>query len=265
MVAVAVVDEASTRTADRSVAGRIFSIIDCVSAATDEISLANLARQTGIPKPSVSRIANQLVERRILGRGPYGYRLGLQLFEFGQRVSWHRVLRDTAIPFMEDLYEATHEIVYLGVLDGAEVLFVEQIAGHRAVFNDGPPGIRVPAFASSIGKAILAFAPNDVIDGALAAGLVKRAPRTITSQQMIREQLGEVRASRIAYDVEETRVGVCCVGAPILGRAGAGLAVAGPTYRFDLESWSRAVKTAAAAVSQALARDKLAYSHRQGL
>ncbi len=240
---------------DRSVAGRLFAIIDCVSFAADEVSLADLARLTGIPKPTVSRIANQLVSRRVLERGRYGYRLGLVLFELGQRVSWHRTLRDVALPFMEDLFEAAHEIVYLGVLDGADVLFLERIAGHRAAFQEGPPGFRVPACGSSLGRAILAFSPDEVVDDVLAKGLVRRAPRTITSPAMVREQLERIRTERAAYEFEETRAGVCCIGAPILGRSGyavAGLAIAGSVYRLQPEGLARAIKTATFGISRSL-------------
>ncbi len=67
------------------------------------------------PKASLHRIATDLVGVRLLERTPAGYRLGRQLFELGgMRASVERSLVEVAIPFMEDLYERTHETVHFG-------------------------------------------------------------------------------------------------------------------------------------------------------
>src|SRR4051812_31220122 len=114
---------------DKSMAGRIVAVIESFADASEELTLSELVKRTAIPKPSVHRIAGDLSERGVLERTPHGYRLGLLLFEIGQRVTRQRVLRECALPFMQDLFEASHEVVHLGILDGADVVYVEKIVG----------------------------------------------------------------------------------------------------------------------------------------
>jgi len=90
------------------------------------LSLSELARRAKLPKATAFRLVNQLVVLGALERNGDGYELGVRLFEFGSMVGRQRRLRDEALPFMEDLYEATHETIHLGALDGLEVLYVEK-------------------------------------------------------------------------------------------------------------------------------------------
>lgn len=68
---------------------------------------------------------------RLLDRTEQGYRLSGQMFELDLRASVERGLIQVATPFMEDLYEHTHQTVHLGVLEGSEVVYVSKIGGHR--------------------------------------------------------------------------------------------------------------------------------------
>jgi DNA-binding IclR family transcriptional regulator len=72
------------------------------------LTLTALVERTGLPKPTVHRLAEALVELGLLERQPVGYRPGLGLFELGELVSAKVDLRETALPFMQDLYESTH-------------------------------------------------------------------------------------------------------------------------------------------------------------
>ncbi|NED58929.1 helix-turn-helix domain-containing protein, partial [Micromonospora aurantiaca] len=79
----------------------------------------------GLPKSTAHRIALDLAEAGLLERDGARVRLGLRLFEIGQRVPRQRVLRDAAVPYMSDLREATRQTVHLAVLEGTEVVYVE--------------------------------------------------------------------------------------------------------------------------------------------
>jgi DNA-binding IclR family transcriptional regulator len=77
-----------------------------------------LAERTGLPKPTAHRLLAELVAWGGLERTGRGYRLGMSLFVLGQRVPRHRELREAALPYLEDLYETTHENVHLAVPSG---------------------------------------------------------------------------------------------------------------------------------------------------
>jgi DNA-binding IclR family transcriptional regulator len=66
-----------------------------------------------------------------------GYSLGVAVFELGELVPIKLSLRETALPFMQDLYEATHETVHLGIIDGLDVVYAEKIHGHAAASGTG--------------------------------------------------------------------------------------------------------------------------------
>lgn len=111
----------------------------------DGIPLGELAARTGLPESTVHLLLAELTAVGLVERRTDGYRLGLALFERGQRVP-HRGLREAAPPFMEELYEATHENVHRAVVDGA----VHRLPGeaHRPPFDtDHLPGRRPPSRA----------------------------------------------------------------------------------------------------------------------
>ncbi|POX36156.1 IclR family transcriptional regulator, partial [Streptomyces sp. Ru73] len=93
--------------------------------------LTELAQRAGLPKPTVHRLAADLVELGWLERtGDGRYRLGHRLFELGSLVPRRRDLREAALPFLQDLFEATRETVHLGVREGLEGVYLERIHGH---------------------------------------------------------------------------------------------------------------------------------------
>jgi DNA-binding IclR family transcriptional regulator len=76
----------------------------------------------------------------------------LRLWEIGSLAPRTTSLRDITTPFMQDLYEATHENVQLAVLDGREALYLEKITGRRSVGAKTRRGGRLPLHATAVGK-----------------------------------------------------------------------------------------------------------------
>jgi DNA-binding IclR family transcriptional regulator len=240
-----------------SVLGRAVRVLDAFTADDHELSLAELVRRTGLPKSTVHRMLGELVGLRLLERTAAGYRLGGRLFELGMRASVERGLMEIAIPYMEDLYERTHETVHLGVREGTEVVYVAKIGGHRQAQAPSRVGGRMPLYCTAIGKALLAFGPAGLDDAVVAAGLTRRTPRTVVAPGVLRRQLDTVRHDGIGYEHEESTVGISCVAAPVLDGAEqviAAVSVTGPVTRFRPESAAPAVKAAAAGIAATWAR-----------
>ncbi len=126
-------------------------------------------------------------------------------------------LREIALPYMQDLYEATHENVQLAVLDGFDALTVERIRGPKSVPIVSRPGGRLPLHATGVGKALLAYAPPGVIEEVIARGLAQMTPQTITDGDALRRCLAEVRERGYAATRDEMTVGAVSVGAAIFG------------------------------------------------
>ncbi|SDH11708.1 IclR helix-turn-helix domain-containing protein [Lentzea fradiae] len=114
-----------------TVLGKVMLVLHAFGADDDELGFAELGRRTGLPKATLHRLLAELVEVRLLDRGARGHRLGGHLFELGMRASVERRLVEVFMPYLEDLYERTHETVHLGLLEGREVVYAAKIGGHR--------------------------------------------------------------------------------------------------------------------------------------
>jgi DNA-binding IclR family transcriptional regulator len=242
---------------DDSVFGRTLRVIEAFGDDDLALSLAELVGRTELPKSTVHRIAHGLVERGWLERTDERYALGIRLFELGQRVQLQRFdLHEIAIPFMEDLYEATHEIVNLGVLDGTDVIYLAKIGGHRRVPISTRLGGRLPAHCTALGKAMLAFSPDDVRSSVRSAKLVAKTSRSITDPAALEAELLRIARERTAVDREELVAGVVCVAAPVFRDDAviAAVSVTGPKARIDPHRIAAAVQTAARGISRRLSR-----------
>lgn len=240
-----------------SVVHRACAILDAFEGDVRSLGLSELARRAGLPKATVHRLALDLVACRLLDRDGTSFRLGVHLFELGQRVAPHRTLRETAVPYMADLREATHQTVNLGVLEGGYVVYIEslKVLDAPAILNLARSGGRMPAHATGLGKALLAWSPPEVVTAVLSGPLERMSSRTIVDPQRLAATLGTVRQSGVAYDLEESASGLVCAASPVFGPGGrlvAALSVSGRSHQVVLDHVTSAVRTSALAISRAM-------------
>lgn len=238
-----------------SVLGKARLILECFGLDDVDLSLTEISRRTGISKPSVHRLNQELLEWGMLERSGQEYRLGLRAFELGSRVPRFRVLRDAVRPYMESLSFTTKETVHLGVRDGLEVLYLEKIVGTPQATKPSRIAGRMPLHATATGKVLLAFSPPSVLEAVLARGLNRVTPTTVVVPQLLRDQLVTAREEGYASEFEELTVGYCSVAVPIFGPTGlllASLAITAPTFRADVPRFASALTT----VSRRVAVDK---------
>jgi len=109
----------------------------------------------------------------------------------------------------------------------------------------GSVGTRAPVHSTAVGKALLAFQPDEVVDGVLARGLPASTPNTLTDARALRRELAAVRSRGYAIDDEESEVGLRSIAAPIRNDAGqvvASISIAGPAHRITKKAllrWAR--------------------------
>jgi DNA-binding IclR family transcriptional regulator len=231
-------------------------LLDAFGAADAELTLAQLSARTGLPKPTAHRLVAELVTWGGLERTARGYRLGMALFVLGQRVPGQRGLREAALPYLEDLYEATHENVHLTVFDAAGTLFLEKVTGRRSMPTVARVGGTLPAHCTASGKVFLAHGPPSYLRRAVAAGLTRMTPRTITLPGLLRKELDRTLERGYGVNREETETGVVAVAAPVCDgtrKVIAAVSVAGRADRLDLTRIAPAVQVAAASLSREMA------------
>lgn len=212
------------------------ALLKCFTAEDYEIGVSGLARKLGVAKSTVHRLAQTLVADGMLEQNVENerYRLGIALFGLGSLVRRRMNLSSEARQDLFALRQATHETVQLAILDRADIMYIYNLESTQAIRVNSDIGVRKPAFCTANGRAILAFQPAEAVDEIIAAGLMRRAPKTITDPVRLLNALAEVRARGYATEDEESEAGMRAIAAPIRGAGGlvvGSVGVAGPVQR----------------------------------
>lgn len=240
-----------------TVLGKVMLVLQSFGVERTTQTFADITAETGLAKGTVHRLLADLVAAGLLDRDQNRYRLSGLVFELGMRASVERGLIEVAVPFLQDLYERTHETVHLGLREGTEVVYVVKMGGHRQAESPSRLGGRMPLHATAIGKALLAHSPADVRRQVLTSILARTAPRTVVNPRVLAGQLDDVVETGLAFEHEESAVGITCVAAPVFFNDDSVLAavsVTGPVTRFRPREHAVAVRAAAAGIAATLAR-----------
>jgi DNA-binding IclR family transcriptional regulator len=240
----------------RSVTARGFAVLEAFTSDWTTLTLSDIARRAVLPLTTTHRLVGELCASGALERdGDGSYRVGLRLWEIASLAPRGVPLREAALPFLEDLYEVTHENVQLGVREGHEVVYIERIAGRRAVSVLTRVGGRFPLHASGIGLVLLAHAPDSVQREALAGPLQRFTDFTVTDPERLRRTLSQVRRDGVAVSDRQVTDDAMSVAAPIVDGAGEVIAALSIVSKADGTEAARlipAVRAAALGTSRAL-------------
>lgn len=222
-------DDTSTQdNPPQSMVARMTVIMDCFADRTARLRLDQIADRTALPRSTCHRILEQLVRLRWLRHTQGGYALGQRALQLAGVVGNHDELRAAAVPVLEDLAARTGMVAILGVLDFAEVVYLDRIGPAKTPGMPTRVGARAPAYAVATGKAMLAWLPAEEADALLDGALRARTRNTITDLLVMHEELRRIRSRHgLAFEREEATMGVCCVGAAVRGPEGpvAGIAL----------------------------------------
>jgi IclR family pca regulon transcriptional regulator len=212
---------------------RGLAILGCFTPKRPVLGIADIADELGMSRSTTHRYVITLVALGYLEQGASRkYRLGLRVTDLGMSALNSTGLREHAHPYLEELRQRTSYTTSIGVLEGAEVLYVDRVRS----FRRGPgrvdmnlhTGSRVPAYCTAMGKLLLANLPDaeqrDLIG---AMKLSKQGPNTITSKKALREELEEIAASGFAVDDEEIGPELYAIAAPVRNEAREVVAAAG--------------------------------------
>jgi len=226
-------------TPGRSVTSRALAILDAFDATNPRLSLSEIADRSGTPLTTAHRLLAELTGWGALSRRPDGrYEIGPKLWDLGLLAPVQLELRQIAAPFLMDVHTAIRDTVHLAVRDGLSALYVERVSGRESVPVVSSVGSRLPLHATGVGKVLLAWAPDDVVERALAAPA--RATRhTVVEAGRLRRELAEVRRRGYARTAEEMSLGASSVAVPVTAVRGGGQVVVGalgivvPSHRRD--------------------------------
>jgi DNA-binding IclR family transcriptional regulator len=212
------VPEAGARTLSgaRTAGGKLLAVLGAFTRERPALTLSEIARSVDVPLSTAHRLVAELCGWAALERGEDGrYRIGLRIWELGALAPRGLGLREAALPFMEDLYEVTHENVQLAVRDDTELVFVERLAARDAVTVLTQVGARFALPPTGVGLVLLAHAPVDVQERVLAGPLQRYTPHTVTDPRQLRRVLAEVRRTGVAVSDRQVTSDAVSVAAPI--------------------------------------------------
>ena len=205
-------------------------------------SAAELSRRAGLPFSTTYRLLGSLTRDGFVDYEPDGrrYRLGLRVFQLGQRVSNHHGFAGTALPVLRRVTEETGEATILSVRDGHHHLTVNKVDGPQMFRVTSDPGHLGALHTTSVGKALVAFA-----DDATRVQLLEELelePLTelsLTDRGAFRAEIELIRSRGYATMDEENELGMRAVAVPVFnsqGHAFASLATAAPVFRMSLDA-----------------------------
>jgi len=237
-----------------AVVDKLLLILDSIAESGDDsMSLARLSRRTGIPKTTLYRLLGDLVEPGIIDHVPDGYALGRKLFDFGAAVPRYRQLRDLAGPYLAELAAVSGDTAHLATLRDREVMFIDRVAGRHHIRIPTGAGSRLPAACTALGKTLVAYGSPAVREAIVRAGLRPRTRNTIVLPHLLARQLAEIRRDGLAREIEEFRLGVGCIAAPIFddrGAVSAAISVSGDPGTKRTGPLARRVATVAQQISK---------------
>lgn len=199
------------------------------------VSLKVLTQRTRLPKPTLYRILQTLVRTEyVTQESTQGhYAISPKLAEIGSSQRY-AALKEAALPRMEMLYNAFAETVNLGVLVGTNVQYLHLLETEKSLRWIVRPGAQDAFYCTALGRAIVAFLPQDSQEKLLVQGkLERRTPKTPSEVEQLHDILRHARDNGWALDDEENTVGVVCFAAPLFrkGRPVAAVSISIPKSR----------------------------------
>jgi DNA-binding IclR family transcriptional regulator len=183
-------------------------------------TLTEIATATGLPLSTAHRLVRELAAWKILERTDDGdYCVGLPLRLIGSAGGNPTRLEERASLVLQDLSQALDTDVRLGVLGERDVTFIEKLRGRRPVTTFAQ-GSALPAHATAMGKALLAFSPPALVDMFLGRGLTAYTPFTLTAPDRFRRALAMTRLSRLAVARWELEPDRSALAVPVFGPGG---------------------------------------------
>ena len=214
---------------------KALQLIEALAGANGPVGVSQLGRDLQINKSTVYRLLDTLVRHGYARQEEDGarYALTVKLWEMGIGVVRGLSLPRAARPLLEQAAEETGETTMLAVVQGREALIIDKVDSRHPLQIFSPLGARLPIANSAMGRVLLAFQPEPVIDAAVEAF----APRTefgIQTPAQLRKDLARIQAEGASQSCDEWQIGIAGAAAPIRdanGVVAGAFCITGPTAR----------------------------------
>lgn len=212
-------------------------ILEILAKRGEFMGVTDLARILDLDKSNVYRLLSTLKSKGYVEQSleTKKYTIGVKMVALGARILRNNDLYSQAKPIMKNMLRVTSETVHLAMLMDNQAVYIAQELSPKVISINTEIGQREPLHCTAVGKALVAFLPDEQLDAIIQElDFARHTARTITSPEMFKAHCLEIRERGYAVDNEELYKGVRCIGAPIRGYGGtvlASLGISGPSTR----------------------------------
>lgn len=200
---------------------RGLAVIRAFDSAHPSRTLTEVAQATELTRATARRFLLTLVDLGYVGTDGSRYWLTPRVLELGYAYLSSLTLPELAQPHLERLSAEVRESSSVSVLDGDDVVYIARVATSRIMAVSITVGTRFPAYATSMGRVLLAGLDDDAVAARLAQATPEPlTPKTLTDPQALRAEIARVRGQGWALVDQELEMGLRSVAAPICDRAG---------------------------------------------
>lgn len=241
---------------------RGLSVIRAFGPERSQMTLSEVAAVTGLTRAGARRILLTLEHLGYVTVEDRKFALTPRILELGYAYLSGTPLWNLALPYMEEVAELTRESCSVSVLEGADIVYILRLSTHKVMTINLAVGSRLPAWATSMGRVLLAGLPEVEQDRLLDASQIQAyTPSTLTDRAALKRALAEVREQGYACVVQELEPGLQSVAVPIVDRSGrvtGAMNVSGHANRYSreqmLDAFLPPLRRAAGHINQALQR-----------
>lgn len=222
---------------------RAISLLEILSRETKDTTISKLAKKSGLNITTAHRLLNTLMSHGFVEQDKITlqYRLGIKAFEIGHAALSIRDLVSTVRPFLKQLSDQVNETINLAVLDGTEVVYIDQIESSNIIIVKmfARVGSRGPAYCTGTGKVLLADLDHDELLKRFSdVDFIQFTDKTISNLNQLIPVLEQIRNDGYALDYSERDPGVTCAAAPVRNAEGhvqAAISISAPAHRMSEE------------------------------
>ena len=240
-------------------ADRTLAVFELLMLHPDGLILKDIAAKLGFAGSSTYELVRTLAERGYLQEDENRrYRLGARLIQLGEAASQSMDIVRIATPVLRQLMETVQETVFMAILDENEIVYTAIVNSYRSVSTNARMGTHKPLYCTGLGKAFLAFLPEEESRQLMAGReMVRHTRNTITDPAELEKSLETYRRQGYATDNEEIEEGLWCVARPVYDHRGhmeAAVSISGPVHRMRSREkfLAEELGKATARISQAL-------------
>jgi len=238
---------------------RATAILKALASGPRRLGVSELADRLGLARPTVHGLLQTLQSHGFVEQDKHSdkYQLGPGLLQLGYSYLDLNELRARSIGYADRLALRTSAAVRVGVMHGSNVVVVHHVFRPDAAFGVLEVGLQLPLHASSLGKAILAFSQDQVIEDLLADPIPRLTKRTLT-EDALRKELRIVRDQGIATERDEAVLGESSAASPIFdhgGNAVGAIGVVDATERLFPRGLARGVSAAVTEAARGVSRE----------